>query len=46
MKNKTSSGVCAALEDVALRKEKRNVYKVLVGKLGGEGPIGRPKHEW
>jgi len=29
----------------ALRKGKRNVYKVLVRKLGGERPLGRPKHE-
>jgi len=34
------------LGDAALRKGKRNVYTVLIGKLGGEGPLGRPKHEW
>jgi hypothetical protein len=34
------------LEDVTLRKGKNNVYKVLVGKLGEERPLGRPKHEW
>jgi hypothetical protein len=24
----------------------KNVYQVLVGELGGERPLGRPKHEW
>lgn len=34
------------LGDVAFRKGKRNVYKVLLGKLGGERSLGGPKHEW
>jgi hypothetical protein len=26
--------------------EKRNICRVLVGKLGGKKPFGRPKHNW
>jgi hypothetical protein len=26
--------------------EGRCVYRVLVGKLGGERPLGRPRHRW
>jgi hypothetical protein len=26
--------------------EKRNVYRLLVGKLGGKRPLGRPKRRW
>jgi hypothetical protein len=26
--------------------EGRNVYRVLVGKPEGKGPIGRPRHRW
>jgi hypothetical protein len=26
--------------------EKRNVYKVLVGKPEGKRPLGRPRHRW
>jgi hypothetical protein len=26
--------------------EKRNAYRILVGKLGGKRPLGRPKHRW
>jgi hypothetical protein len=26
--------------------EKRNVYKLLVGKSEGKRPLGRPKHTW
>ena len=31
---------------VAHRKEKRNPYKVLVGKLEGKTLLGRPGHRW
>jgi hypothetical protein len=24
----------------------RNVYKILVGKLEGKSPLGRPRHIW
>jgi hypothetical protein len=24
----------------------RGVYRVLVGKLGGKRPLGRPRHRW
>jgi hypothetical protein len=34
------------LGHAALWKGKRNAYKILVGKLGGERPLGRTKHEW
>jgi hypothetical protein len=27
-------------------KEKRNVYRVLVGKAEGKRPLGRPKPRW
>jgi hypothetical protein len=26
--------------------EKRNVYKLLVGKPEGKRPLGRPRHRW
>jgi hypothetical protein len=26
--------------------EKRNTYRLLVGKPEGRGPIGRPRHRW
>jgi len=26
--------------------EGRGVYRVLVGKLGGKRPLGRPRHRW
>ena len=26
--------------------EKRNAYRVLVGKLQGKRPLGRPRHRW
>jgi hypothetical protein len=26
--------------------EERNVYKVLMGKLEGKGPLGRSRHRW
>jgi hypothetical protein len=26
--------------------EKRNVYRLLVGKAEGKRPIGRPRHRW
>jgi len=26
--------------------ERRGVYKVLVGKLKGKRPLGRPRHRW
>jgi hypothetical protein len=31
---------------VALMGERRDVYRVLVGKLEGERPLGRPGHRW
>jgi hypothetical protein len=26
--------------------EKRNAYRLLVGKLEGKRPLGRPRHRW
>jgi hypothetical protein len=26
--------------------EKRNVYRLLVGKAKGKRPLGRPRHRW
>jgi hypothetical protein len=26
--------------------EEKNVYKVLMGKLEGKRPLGRPRHRW
>jgi hypothetical protein len=26
--------------------EKRNAYRILVGKPGGKGPLGRPRRRW
>jgi hypothetical protein len=26
--------------------EMKNVYKILVGKSGGEGPLGKPRRRW
>jgi hypothetical protein len=26
--------------------KKRNVYRLLVGKLEGKRPLGRPRHRW
>jgi len=31
---------------VARRGEERGVYRVLVGKLEGKGPLGRPRRRW
>jgi hypothetical protein len=33
------------VEHVA-QTEKRNAYRLLVGKPDGKGPLGRPKHRW
>jgi hypothetical protein len=30
----------------ARTKEKRNVYRLLVGKREGKGPLGRPRSRW
>jgi hypothetical protein len=27
-------------------REKRNAYRLLVGKPEGKGPLGRPRHRW
>jgi hypothetical protein len=32
--------------NVALMREKRNTYRVLVGKAEGKKPAGRPKPRW
>jgi hypothetical protein len=29
-----------------LQKEKRNAYRILVGKLEGKRPLGRPRRRW
>jgi hypothetical protein len=26
--------------------ESRGAYRVLMGKLKGQGPVGRPRHKW
>jgi len=31
---------------VALTGERRDIYRVLVGKLEGKGPLGRSRHRW
>jgi hypothetical protein len=31
---------------VARMREKRNVYRLLVGKPEGKRPLGRPRHMW
>jgi hypothetical protein len=31
---------------VARMGEKRNVYRLLVGKTGGKRPLGRPRRRW
>jgi hypothetical protein len=31
---------------VARRGEKRNAYRLLVGKPEGRRPLGRPRHKW
>jgi hypothetical protein len=31
---------------VARMGEKRNVYRLLVGKSEGKRPLGRPRHRW
>jgi hypothetical protein len=31
---------------VARMEEKRNVYRLLVGKPEGERPLGRPRRRW
>jgi hypothetical protein len=32
--------------NVVLMGEKRNAYRVLVGKPEGKRPLGRPRHRW
>jgi hypothetical protein len=32
--------------DVAQMSEKRNAYRILVGKPEGKRPLGRPRHRW
>jgi hypothetical protein len=27
-------------------EDKRNAYRILVGKLEGKRPLGRPRHRW
>jgi hypothetical protein len=34
------------VEHVARMGEKRNAYKLLVGKPEGKRPVGRPRHRW
>jgi hypothetical protein len=31
---------------VARMREKRNAYRILVGKPEGKRPLGRPRHRW
>jgi len=31
---------------VACTEERRDVYRVLVGKPEGKRPLGRPRHRW
>jgi hypothetical protein len=31
---------------IALMGEKRNAYRILVGKPGGRRPLGRPRRRW
>jgi hypothetical protein len=31
---------------VARMGEKRNLYRLLIGKSGGKRPLGRPRHRW
>jgi hypothetical protein len=30
----------------SMHVEKRNTYRILVGKLEGKRPLGRPRHRW
>ena len=43
-----NAGKC--VDDILLiegsKEEGRSVYKVLVGKPEGKGPLGRPRHRW
>jgi hypothetical protein len=32
--------------NVARMREKRNAYRILVGKPEGKGPVGRPRRKW
>jgi hypothetical protein len=40
------SSVFKHVEHVARMGEKRNMYRLLVGKPEGKRPIGRPRHRW
>jgi hypothetical protein len=33
-------------EHVARMGEKRNAYRILLGKPEGKGPLGRPRRRW
>ena len=33
-------------ENVARMRERRDIYRVLVGKPEGKRPLGRPRHRW
>jgi hypothetical protein len=30
----------------SMNGEKRNVYRILVGKQEGKRPLGKPRHKW
>jgi len=34
------------VEHVAHMRERRGIYRVLVGKPEGKRPLGRPRHRW
>jgi hypothetical protein len=31
---------------LSTNEEKRNTYRILVGKPSGKRPLGRPRHRW
>jgi hypothetical protein len=43
---KSSQGESGGLGHVTRMGEERKVYKVLVGKLEGKRPLGRPRRRW
>jgi hypothetical protein len=49
LKRDEVTGECRKLHTgrvCSMNGKKRNAYRILVGKLEGKGPLGRPRRRW